>query len=162
MSSHPTIVSSSEAPTRRYKIGNSDRFVEATDLEHETESNWLKPIPNNRALSQSSKLKGRSISLVSETVKPVVPVESQQSQVSGVVLQVDEMSVKCELYLGASNVEVQLPRALFPEKISYGLPISLEMVEDNGIRQPQITVRKADTKKLKELKAEIAAILEEF
>lgn len=162
MTGHRTRENFSSEPTRCYKTGNSDQFIWETKLEREPESNWLKPNPDNQTHFQPSKLKSRPILLVSETTKPVESAKPQQSKVSGAVLQADEMSVKCELYLNASHVEVQLPRILFPEKISYGLPISLKMVEDDGIRQPRITVRKADTEKFKELKAEIAAILEEF
>lgn len=150
-----------ESPVR-YRISDDDRLIETTISEREPEPNWLKPTPGNRTLPESSRLKGRQISLAVEEVGPVAPVEPQQSQVSGVVLQADETSVKCEIYLDASNVQVQLPRALFPEKISYGLPILLEMIEDRGIRQPRISMRQADTEKFKELKAEVAAILEEF
>jgi hypothetical protein len=85
-----------------------------------------------------------------------------RKQVDGVVITYDEASVKCELNIGERVVSVQLPRALFPEKIQYGLPISLEMSEEGGFRKPKISTRQIDENSTSEIAAEFDSILSAF
>ncbi len=146
-----------------YRLSDPDgHSYDSTTLEDEEESGWLKPNLDNRTRLSLPRSHTRSISLVSDKAEPTKSVHPQQSQVAGAVLQVDGVSVKCELQVDARNVQVQLPRALFPETISWGQPIWLKMIEVDGIRQPIITIRQADAEKFKGLKAEIDDILGEF
>ena len=47
----------------------------------------------------------------------------------------------CEIYLAGKNIEIDLPRAFFPDDIRYGMPINLKIDESTGMRKPIIRTR---------------------
>lgn len=89
---------------------------------------------------------------------PVVQAKLKNS-VEGVIINENEATVKCELYVDHRSVIVQLPRAIFPESIYHGLPIALEMIEDSGIRKPKISVLEIVKKDTAKISAEFDAII---
>lgn len=81
--------------------------------------------------------------------------------IDGVVSSYDEASVKCRIRLiNGEVVAIQLPRALFPDVIFYGLPIRLEMIDDHGIHRPSITIREANTGNSAAIETEFNALLD--
>jgi hypothetical protein len=98
------------------------------------------------------------------TSERVVPTEKKELKkaVDGVVGKYDEITVNCDLRLGDRLVTIQLPRALFPQELSYGLPITVEMIEDGGIRRPVITTRQIDRAATEAMAKEFDAILEQL
>lgn len=89
----------------------------------------------------------------------IAQVPNLKPDVDGVVAQYDEVSVACLLQLGGKEVRVQLPRSLFPEEIRYGTPVSIRMVEEGGIRRPQVTARVISAESARAVDAEFKAIL---
>lgn len=45
--------------------------------------------------------------------------------ITGTVLKIEKLSIKCELYLDKKIIEVSIPKSLFPKDICYGSPILL-------------------------------------
>lgn len=97
----------------------------------------------------------------SETAVPTEKKELKKS-VDGVVGKYDEITVNCDLRLGDKLVTIQLPRALFPNELFYGLPITVEMTEEGGIRRPIITARQIDPATTEAMAKEFDAILEQL
>lgn len=93
--------------------------------------------------------------------KPHVKVAplAAKNYVEGVVISYDEISVKCELIVSGKVVSIQLPRVLFPDSIHYGLPVNIEMVDENGFRKPLITIRKIEEKNTAKIAEEFESIL---
>ena len=82
------------------------------------------------------------------------------SEVKGTVLTAEEDSVLCELELPAGPYRIRLSGALFPEGTKYGSPITLRLIEDEGIRKPQIELREpqADRQYEERMAALVAAL----
>ncbi len=85
-----------------------------------------------------------------------------KKEVAGIVLEVEDISVNCEIYLERGNVEINLPISLFPEKVHYGMLISLSLDEFSGIRCPVIKVRYPPKMALNEGKEEMDALIAEL
>jgi len=94
----------------------------------------------------------------SEERAPVIE-NKLRNYVEGVIQTYDDVTVRCELNVEGRPVIVQLPKALFPEEIRYGLPIKLEMAEANGIRRPIVTVRPIQESDTSDIAAEFDALL---
>jgi hypothetical protein len=92
---------------------------------------------------------------------------SKKSEMPGVVLSIEDVSVVCELYLDDSQertMHIRLPRNLFPEKVRYGSPITVAYHKDNrGIRRPSVTLRKFEmTECMPQENDEIDALANKF
>lgn len=114
-----------------------------------------KPLTEEEAGTLSAKIFTFPIEKQHAKVAPLVA----KNYVEGVVLSNDEISVRCELTVNGKVVEIQLPRSLFPESITYGLPINLKMVDEGGIRRPLITLRKIDDNSTANIADEFDSIL---
>jgi len=97
-------------------------------------------------------------------LSPTATYQKKQykKEVDGIVLEVENISVNCEIYLESGNVEINLPIALFPEKVHYGMPISLSLDECSGIRCPVIKVRHPSKMALNEGKEKMDALIAEL
>jgi hypothetical protein len=135
--------------------------LESTSSSEDIQSDWLKSTDNSNVTKPRNIQKSRSIAIASQNDVPSKRPDCQSS-VNGVILQANEITVKCELDLGGKHIDVQLPRNLFPEAITYGQPIILEMIEEHGIRRPRISLRQPNFEKFKDLRDKAVAILEEF
>ena len=90
--------------------------------------------------------------LVENQTEKLVTKAEPKNYVEGIVLSVDGVVVLCSLKIDNSQlVEVELPRVLFPKDIEFGSAISLEMLEENGIRKPYVSIRKFDNPEKSEL-----------
>lgn len=88
---------------------------------------------------------------------------AQQNFVNGAIRSIDDVSVKCLLNIpDANEVEVEFPRSLFPEDISFGDSFKLEMIEDNGIRKPKISSRESNSEATRQIREQLEAIIKEL
>lgn len=85
-----------------------------------------------------------------------------KKSVDGVIASYDDVSVNCELRLSDKSVSVQLPRALFPDQIRYGLPVSVEMSDVEGIRRLVVTLRKFEPSANSAIAKEFDMILDQL
>lgn len=105
----------------------------------------------------------KTLRLVVSKDKQVSAAPKEQKQfVDGVVIRFDDASVECELTVASGPLALQLPRALFPAELRCGLPISLQMVEENGVRKPFIIVREIHAEDNADILAEFDTILAKF
>lgn len=103
--------------------------------------NSLMPQPRYLTEDNAELVTGKIISYPKAIrIVSVIP-KKNKNYVEGVVTSHDETSVKCDLIVNEKNISIQLPRSLFPEKIFYGLPINLEIINESGFRKPLITIR---------------------
>lgn len=91
-----------------------------------------------------------------------VPVEKPdlKKEVDAVVVAVEEVSVICEVLLGKENIEIQLPKALFPQKPYYGMPISISLDESSGYTVPVVRKRVVAADSWGSEKKELAALVD--
>lgn len=96
--------------------------------------------------------------------EPPVLQAAPNARVDGVAIElIDDISVRCELFLPENKkVEVILPKALFPAEISLGLPITLELVEIRGIRQPRILLREPNPDSLRAVRQRVAQMIDQL
>lgn len=147
---------------RRYSISTSIRGIPTrTEVERKAERQSILSISPSLSTEELPVAEGAKSFRFSTAESPTTPVEKALNKfVNGVVSSYDETSVQCDLRLADTKVAIQLPRALFPEHIRYGLPIRLEMIDDNGIRRPSITIREIDPGNAADISREFDAILE--
>jgi hypothetical protein len=147
---------------RRYSMSMSIRGIPSrTEVDRKAERQSIlavAPSFNTEELPVAEGAKSLRL-LADETPAPVVE-RALKKFVEGVVSSYDDVSVQCDLRLEDNKVTIQLPRPLFPESIRYGLPIRLEMIDDNGIRRPSVTIREIDPKDVADISREFDAILE--
>jgi hypothetical protein len=124
----------------------------STDVGRQSEHpSFLNVVPSARTEEQQHAEGARSFHIApAQASAPVVHTELNRL-VIGTISSYDDASVKCDIALGDKVVTIQLPRAIFPDVISYGLPISLEMIEDSGIRRPLVSVRKVAPESVEEI-----------
>jgi hypothetical protein len=77
----------------------------------------------------------------------------ENGYVEGTVLQVDEDTAFCEILVEGNTLQINLPRAYFPEEAQYGTSFRLSMTEINGFRTPKIEVVHIDREPDPELTA---------
>lgn len=87
-------------------------------------------------------------------------VAGPQQSVDGTVIGVGNNTVRCELSVDGRFMQVQLPLALFPEDVSFGTPIRVEMASVGGYRMPQVSLREIDRNALRESDDELDHLLE--
>lgn len=125
--------------------------------------NWLNPARSFHTDGGVGKASGNVIPFPRGQVIANEQVQKAPAQVinhvDGVIHTYNEISVKCELRVGEKTVYVELPRVLFPEKISHGLPINLEMIDEDGCRRPVIRARRISEESVAEIAGEFDAIL---
>jgi hypothetical protein len=94
--------------------------------------------------SHEVKDEGRiSFRLISNDNIPSEPVNEPalKQEVDAVIIAVDDVSVVCEVLLESGNIEIQLPKALIPNKPFYGMPVSISLDESSGYTAPVIRKR---------------------
>jgi hypothetical protein len=104
----------------------------------------------------------RSLKIVANENPVVAEGKSLKKSVDGVVGKYDEVSVTCDLRLGEKTVHIQLPRALFPDELRYGLPVSVQMMDDGGVRRPAVSIREVDPQATTAVAAEFDALIEKL
>lgn len=128
--------------------------------------NYLNPsLPPARTEKDNSfELSGvKTLRLVASQDKQIsVAPKEQKPFVEGVVIRFDDASVECELTIASGPVTLQMPRALFPTELRCGLPIFLEMREENGVRRPSIISREIQAEDNADISAEFDKILAKF
>lgn len=79
-------------------------------------------------------------------MREVPSVEQKIDVLEASVLSVDGPQVNCEVTIpGRESIRINLHVSLFPERPLLGMPISIQMHNDGGIRKPQVTVRHIKT-----------------
>lgn len=74
--------------------------------------------------------------------RPSATLPSGKMQANGAVKTIEESFVVCEIYTKSKNVEVRLPKDLFPtSELFFGMPITLALSDQGGYRTPEITIR---------------------
>lgn len=151
-----TVGEFSAGPSRRYSLSDlmSDSVSCTQGVRESRRANILAIVPSYDTEPQELEGSRRFWVQSTETPVPVAAAPISRS-VDGVVDIYDEVSVQCRLRVGSSTVTIQLPRPLFPQAIRHGLPVSLEMIDDQGIRKPRISVREIQPH-------DVAGIAEEF
>ena len=66
---------------------------------------------------------------------------SAKKEVDAVITAVEDVSIICEILLDTGNVDIRLPKALFPKQPFYGMPISITLDDSSGYTVPKVTLR---------------------
>ena len=118
-SSHETNV---EAP-------ESDRNIARANVGHVTDSARERDVKNGLNVSDA-------IFSSHPKQEPLVDGGAEAS-----ILAIDDGSVMCEVFSSGGAMRVSLPRSYFPEKLVFGMPMSIGVVEVEGVRQPVVRLR---------------------
>ncbi|MDX5333501.1 MAG: hypothetical protein LPK58_05590 [Gammaproteobacteria bacterium] len=84
-----------------------------------------------------------------EAARPMA-IPAGRRSLDGNVLEIDEVTVNCELYDGNRLKEIQLPRSLFPENVHYGMAITVALDETGGTRRLVVQEREPNAERLRE------------
>jgi hypothetical protein len=101
----------------------------------------------------------KSLKITSAKAPTQTELQANDKSIQGVVCSYDEISVQCTMRIEATEATIVLPRSLFPGHIRYGLPISLEMIEHNGIRRPSISLREIEPQSTGDIAREFDEII---
>lgn len=153
----------SDVPVLEYynRVQEPSRKVTEQNIAREYK-NLLMPQPRRLTEDNAGLVTGKIISYP-KAIQSVNDISKKsKNYVEGVVTSHDEISVKCDLIVNEKNISIQLPRSLFPQKIFYGLPINLEIINESGFRKPLITIREINQKNNKKIAEEFDLILGEL
>lgn len=152
-------------PALRYHLGSTAYMPASTEARKSVRrQNFLSSdVADLTADDLCDDSSAKSLRLVTiELTQQAEPAKAVENSVDGIVIRFDDVSVRCELKVGNSQVPVLLPRALFPTELRCGLPISLEMLEESGVRKPSISIRELDFAANANIAAEFDEILAAF
>lgn len=140
-----TIAESAFDTVRSFKLTNSHTLNAGTEVRwtpDSLETNFKVSPAFSTKVSTATDESSNRVQVSSVANTNFVPRTGLKDAVDGVIIKYDDITVKCNLMIDGQSIQIQLPRALFPEEITYGLPISLAMVSENGVRRPEISLRK--------------------
>ncbi len=116
-------------------------------------SNTAFSIPK-KSMAASSSITGTQITYKTDDQIEGIQTEIQSvnkiKKLNGCVLQVDEASVQCEVYVVDKTVNLRLPKSVVPENIKFGSPISITIDETNKYSRPIVSLREPDKSKMKQ------------
>lgn len=106
----------------------------------------------------------RLITTSGKPEKTAPPNEEQhlKSEINGSVIQVQNVSVKCDIYSANHEQIIHLPKSLFPSDVKIGMAFTLSLDNSSGIRRPIVKTRPLSENLLNKGKDEVAALINEL
>lgn len=99
---------------------------------------------------------------VKKNAAPINDIQHLEDKINGSIIQVQETSVKCDIYTKNHEQIIFLPKSLFQIDVKIGTPFTLSIDDSSGIRMPIIKTRQLAEDLANKGKDEVAALIDDL